>query len=181
MHYVFLELRTLILTNMISFVFLQSLAVVNFLEVSVVWMKLSQSIMLNRVETKRKFKRFKKVIRAVEFGYFWVSLGIAISIAKTNRKSYNILRSVFVFITVVGTTSLYIIGRTWLSVIFTLQASKNDANRVIDKYWQFVRNVSTIVIVANTGVIITEVYTMASVRDFDELVEARKDSLHFIC
>ena len=111
MHYVFLELRTLILTNMISFVFLQSLAVVNFLEVSVVWMKLSQSIMLNRVETKRKFKRFKKVIRAVEFGYFWVSLGIAISIAKTNRKSYNILRSVFVFITAVGTTSLYIVGR----------------------------------------------------------------------
>lgn len=175
--YSFLALKRTVLVNVITFVLLQALAVIGFLDISVVWIGSSRAGTLNRRLRKKEFRRFKYIVRILELSYFITLLTISIRLAKTSGQSYSLLNSILVFSLSFLIIVLFILGRRGLRAILSVKSGTLSLDPKVKRYWSTIRNVSSVVIAANFGILLVQVFYMLQVQNFNELVKANNNTV----
>lgn len=106
----------------------------------------------------------------MEVLYFVILLAVLINLLRNNGTTYNIAPNILTLLLALFVICIYGIGRTRLRYHFVTATLSNESHKA--KVWLLIRNITAIVIAANIGVIIVQLYSAINVRNFDELVEA---------
>lgn len=178
----FLGLRELVFINMISFVFYRSFAVASFLDVSLVWIESSRLASQTRSKRMMKLARWRRMLRSLEAIFFIFMLGLTVSLVVTKGESYTILDSILVLSLSLAVFASFLYGRYRLSYIFEMElisASKKQRDEEA-KYLEIIKRTSTLIIVANLGIIAAQLYFVMKIKDFNDLVRSNNDPVSFI-
>lgn len=167
----------LVLINLISYVLYRALTVICFLDVSLLWIESSKVSSYQPRERKQRLVKWYRVLRTVEVAIFIILLGITISLVLTNGQSYSIADSVLVLTLSMMITLAFAYSRYRLRAILSKPLMSYDDKRKQEtqEYLSVIRQLSTFIIIANLGIIVTQIYSVVKIRNFDSLVQANNE------
>lgn len=169
----FQGLRSLVIFNLISNGLKSFLAIIIFIDVSVLWIQSAQSNILNKVKRARDVYRFKVFIRVLEVSIFVVIAIVYSFFVSDAQDDYNVFPSLVILLLSVFVLVLYITGRTKLRFFFVTTKLTGEAS--VNKIWIEIKRVSAVIIVASVGVVIVQIYSIATIQNFDDYVDSAND------
>lgn len=175
-----LGLRVLILLQLLTQTLFHSLAIVCFLDVSIIWLEASRIAGLNRRSRDMRSRRFKKMIRLIEAFFFIFSMNFVIRLAFTDGQSYSNFLSILIAVASLLIALLFTIGRLRLRTMLSRAVAKLSVDQASSRYSALIRNVSTVVILSNIGVFLGQLYVSYRVTDIEALVTSKNDPVSFL-
>lgn len=169
-----LALRALVISNLVFGIIKDVFAIITFLDVSLTWLESTMSTALNRDRRTQSIRRFRLFVRAIEVTYFFILFLLVVLLINSNGSSYSVAQNVFTFLLSFFIVTVYCIGRNRLQFHFvTSRLTTYDPSS--KALWKVIRNVSTVVIAANVGVLFVQMYSMIEITRFEDLVDAYND------
>lgn len=166
---------------MVSKIFYRTVAVVCFLDVSVVWLDSVRQTTLNKLFEKKKVKRFKRLVRVFELFVLLSLLAFIIRLITTNGRSYNIFISIIMAVLAATLVVLFFYGRSRIISVLLPTTEKTKVKTQSDiaaaKYVFTIRATAAAVIFANLGVLAIQIYSIVMIQNFPDLVAANNSSV----
>lgn len=160
-------------------VFFRTLAVVAFLDISLVWLDAVHRATIGRVLEKQRFRRIYIIVRLSELS---VLLGLVIFISRlilSNGRTYNVSLSVITLLSACLVIFLFAYGRYRITTILSKPANEKltEKEKENQKLLKIVRNFSTVIFVSNLGVIATQLYFILEVINFEDFLESNNNAV----
>lgn len=107
----------------------------------------------------------------------FILLAIALSLVITNGESYTVIDSVMVLLLALIISISFAYGRCRLREILSANFIVSDAKQRKETihYLTIIQRTSTIVIVANLGIIVAQIYSVIKIQNFEQLIQANND------
>lgn len=165
------------MVNLVTYVLYRLLTVICFLDVSLVWIDATRLSSETRYDRKARLARWRRNLKRFEFVVFLVLLTQTIALVASSGQSYNVGDAVLVLLLSLIIAVAFAYGRFKLRLVLLSTKSTMNGKKgaKTGQYLKIITRTSFLVIAANVGIIITQLFSVISIRSFEDLVLANND------